>query len=110
MARKQHSNLHKNPNVHHLYLIYDFQEREIYKFGISDKRVNDGITSSRLTRQVMLFNRVAGSKRFVGRIISYPINGRLQARQLEDEWILKFKAKRNRFPRGNENHQFLKKA
>ncbi len=110
MAKKQHSNLHKNPNVHHLYLIYDFQEREIYKFGISDKPVNKDNTSSRLTKQVILYNRVAGSKRFDGRIITYPINGRINARQIEDELILKFKTKYNRFPRGNENHQFLKKA
>jgi len=109
MAKNQHSNLHKNPNVHHLYIIYDFQEREIYKFGISDKPVNDINVSSRLMKQVILYNRVAGSKRFAGRIISYPISGRIKARQLEDEEILKFKAKRNRFPRGNENHQFLKK-
>ena len=109
MPKKQHSNLHKNPNVHHLYIIYDFQERIIYKFGISDKPVNNANISSRLTSQIKLYNRVAGSKRFAGRIISYPIVGRLQARQLEDEWILKFKAKRKRLPRGNENHQFLKK-
>jgi len=110
MPKKKHSNLHENPNVHHLYIIYDFKERIIYKFGISDKPVSKDKSSSRLASQIKLYNRVAGSKRFKGRIISYPVNGRLKARELEDEWILKFIAKHGVCPRGNENHIFLKKA
>jgi hypothetical protein len=52
---------------------------------------------------------VAGWKRFVGRILKYPIEGRLNARRLEDEAILKFQQKHGRFPRGNPDHQFLKR-
>ena len=109
MAKKQHSNLLQNPNTHHLYFIYDFENREIYKFGISDKPVNRKYSSERLSGQVVLYNRVVGWKRFSGRILVYPIRGRLQARQLEDSAILKFKEKHKRFPRGNPKHQFLRK-
>ena len=109
MAKKQHSNLLENPNIHHLYVIYDFENREIFKFGISDKPVNKDYSSTRLVGQIALFNRVAGWKRFAGRILIYPIQGRPKARQLEDEAILKFQQKHGRFPRGNPEHQFLKK-
>ena len=108
MAKKKHSNLLQNPNTHHLYLIYDFENREIYKFGISDKPVNKKYSSKRLLDQVILYNRVVGWKRFAGRILFYPIQGRLKARQLEDAAILKFKEKYKQFPRGNPKHQFLR--
>ena len=108
MAKKKHSNLLQNLNTHHLYIIYDFEQRQIFKFGISDKPVNALYTSARLLRQITLFNKVAGSKRFSGRIINFPIEGRLSARRLEDESILKFRTKHGQFPRGNSNHQFLK--
>jgi len=108
MAKKKHSNLHNNQNIHHLYIIYDYKDRAIFKFGISDKPVNTSKSSSRLDSQITLFNRVNGTERFRGRIISYPIYGRLKARELEDERIREFIDKYQRFPRGNENHVFLK--
>lgn len=108
MAKKKHSNLLQHLNTHHLYIIYDFEQQQIFKFGISDKSVNALYTSSRLFGQITLFNKVAGWKRFSGRIIRFPIQGRLNARRLEDEYILKFKDKYGQFPRGNTNHQFLK--
>jgi len=110
MAKKQHSNLLRNLNTHHLYVIYDFEKRECYKFGISDKPVTQAYSSSRLLGQLTLYNRVVGWKRFAGRILTYPIQGRLQARQLEDELIRRFQQKHGRFPRGNPKHQFLKKG
>ncbi len=108
MAKRRHSNLLDNPNIHHLYLIYDSEQREIFKFGISDNAVNEDYSSTRIDYQLALFNRIAGWKRFIGRILAHPIKGRLNARQLEDEAILKFQKKYGRFPRGNPNHQFLK--
>jgi len=110
MAQSRHSNLLDNPNIHHLYLIYDAEQREIYKFGISDKPVNENYSSARLDYQLALFNRVAGWERFTGRILVHSIRGRLNARRLEDEVILKFRQKHGRFPRGNPKHQFLKES
>lgn len=109
MAQKRHSNLLENPNVHHLYVIYDLERREIFKFGISDTPVSEDRTSGRLDNQLALFNRVAGWKRFTGRILLYLIEGRLNARRLEDDAILKFQRKHGRYPRGNPDHQFLKR-
>lgn len=107
MTKKPHSNLLDNPNLHHLYFIYDYELREVYKFGISDKPINTQNSSSRIDRQVKLFDKVAGSKRFSGRILIRSIQGRLKARQLEDAIILKFERKHGRVPRGNEDHTFL---
>lgn len=59
MGKQKHGNRLNNPNDHHLYGIYDFEEREFYKFGISDEEVQEG-TSSRISNQVNLFNRVVG--------------------------------------------------
>jgi len=109
MAIKKHSNLLQNPNRHHLYAVYDFEKREFCKFGISDKPVKKDFTSARLVSQVVLFNRIAGWKRFAGRILIYSIQGRVQARKFEDEVILKFQKRFGRFPRGNPKHQFLKR-
>ena len=108
MPKKLHSNSLDNPNVHHLYCIYDFEKREIYKFGISDKPIINDRSSVRLMEQITLYNKVTGSKRFSGRILIRSIKGRRFARQAEDNIILKFKHKYGRFPRGNEGHKFLK--
>ena len=106
MAKKKHSNLLQNQNTHHLYTIYDFEQREIYKFGISDTPVIIQNTSARLRDQIKLFNKVTGWQRFSGRLLKYPIQGRFLARKLEDNAILTFHIKHGRFPRRNRNHQF----
>lgn len=103
-----HSNNLNNPNLHHLYCIYDYEKREIYKFGISDKPINDFHSSDRIDEQVTLFNKVVDWERFKGRILIYDIKGRIPIRILEDETILKFLAKHGYLPRGNEGHRFLK--
>ena len=108
MAQKRHSNLLDNPNVHHLYAIYDIRERELFKFGISDSDITADFSSNRLNNQLSLFTRVAGRKRFIGRILIYPIAGRLKARRLEDHAVRRFYKKHGRLPRGNPAHQFLK--
>jgi len=110
MANKPHSNLLSNPDLHHLYGIYDFEKRVFFKFGISDKPIQKNSSSSRIFPQVTLFNRVADSKRFSGRILIYSIQGRRNARKLEDAIILNFKEKYGKFPRGNTHHQFLKES
>lgn len=107
MAKKKHGNRLINPKEHHLYGIYDFKEREFYKFGISDEEVKNG-TSTRITEQVNLFNRVAAWVRFARRILRFPISKRRKARKQEDETILTFQKKHGRLPRGNPKHRFLK--
>ncbi|MEN0003382.1 MAG: hypothetical protein AAF798_04540 [Bacteroidota bacterium] len=107
MAKPNHGNQLNNPNDHHLYGIYDYKEREFYKFGISDEEVKNG-TSSRILDQINLFNRVAGWLRFAGRILLFPISKRREARKQEDTTIHAFKKKYGRLPRGNPKHRFLK--
>lgn len=103
-----HSNNLNNPNLHHLYCIYDYETREIYKFGISDKPINGVHSSDRIDEQVTLFNKVVDWKRFKGRILIYDVKGRVPIRILEDKAILKFMAKHGYLPRGNDDHRFLK--
>ncbi|MEL6720658.1 MAG: hypothetical protein AAFP82_18280 [Bacteroidota bacterium] len=107
MAKDKHSNRLDNPNLHHLYFIYDFEEKEIYKFGISDKPVNTNNSSARLEEQIKLYNQVTGSPRFSGKILIKSIQGRRKARIKEDDLILKYEEKHGKRPRGNENHVFL---
>lgn len=107
MSKTKHSNRLDNPNLHHLYFIYDFEMREIYKFGISDKPVNARNSSTRLEEQTKLYNKVAGLPRFSGKILIKSIQGRQKARILEDEVILKYEKKHGKFPRGNADHIFL---
>lgn len=107
MAVQKHSNRLDNTNLHHLYFIYDFEWKEIYKFGISDKPINEANSSARLDEQIRLYNKVTGASRFSGKILIQSIQGRREARVLEDEVILKYQKKHGKFPRGNMDHVFL---
>lgn len=96
-----HGNSHQNLKPHHLYAIDDTEESDIYKFGVSDKPIeNDGL-SARVREQVDLFNNVVGWVRFVGRIILKGIQGKKKAEQIEDEYIEAYRKKHKRKPRGN---------
>jgi hypothetical protein len=96
-----HGNNHKNDKEHHLYEIYDKEDEEIYKYGISDKPIGKDGLSSRLRDQLALFNNVVGWLRFVGEIILTGIAGRKKAEDIEDEYIDKHEEEHGHRPRGN---------
>ena len=98
-----HRNSHQNEDPHHLYEIYDKQEEETFKYGISSDEIDeegDGL-SNRIRRQLNLFNLAAGWLRYFARILIINIPGRKVAEQIEDEFIDSFIDKHGRNPRGN---------
>ncbi len=96
-----HGNSYQNKKIHHIYIIYDKQEDEIYKYGISHDSIDADGLSSRLRDQLDLFNRIAGWSRFYGEIIVQNIEGRLAARQQEQALINAFKTIHGKRPTGN---------
>jgi len=96
-----HGNSHQNKKPHHLYEIFDEQEEETYKFGISADEIDANDSSDRLRNQLKLFNLVANAIRFVGRILVRNIPGRESAERVEDDYIEDYVNKYGKRPRGN---------
>lgn len=98
-----HRNSHQNENPHHLYEIYDKQNEETFKYGISSDPIDedgDGL-SNRIRRQLTIFNLAAGWLRYFARILIKNIPGRKMAEKVEDEFIDSFEEKHGSMPRGN---------
>ena len=77
-----HGNSNQNDKPHHLYEIWDKKEDDVFKFGISDKPIDeeDGL-SSRVRDQVYLMNLSENWLRFFGRILKRDIANRILAKQ-----------------------------
>ena len=96
-----HGNSLANNNPHHLYVIRDEAQGDIFKFGISDDPIDwDGI-SKRMRTQIDFLNRAVGFARFSGEVLSKNIAGRAKAKELEDEHIDRYFEEQGRKPRGN---------
>ena len=96
-----HGNSLKNKKKHHVYVIVDKQEDDIYKYGISHDPIDADGLSDRLRDQLDLYNRIAGWSRFYAEILHYEIDGRLAARQIEQTLIRGYKQMHGRRPAGN---------
>jgi len=96
-----HGNSHRNKNPHHLYEIWDQQDEEIFKYGISDDLVEADGQSARLRDQLNLFNLIANFLRFVGKVLRTDILGRSEAERIENEHIAHYKQQYGKRPRGN---------
>lgn len=96
-----HGNSHQNQKPHHLYEIFDEHEDEVFKYGISADEIDADGTSDRLRKQLKLFNLVANTLRFIGKILIRNIPGREAAEQIEDEHVLEHEKKHGKRPRGN---------
>ena len=98
----KHGNSNENNNPHHLYEIGDRKEDDVYKYGISDKPIEeeDGL-SSRVRDQVYQLNLPENWLRFTGRILIKNIANRLLAKELEREHIKSYVEKNGKRPRGN---------
>ncbi|TXB63788.1 hypothetical protein [Phaeodactylibacter luteus] len=97
----KHGNSLDNEKEHHLYAIHDRKEKDIFKYGISDKPIGKDGYSSRMREQINFLNAAVGIIRYVGEILIKGIIGRKKARQLEDEHIKAYERKKGRKPRGN---------
>jgi len=71
-----HRNSHKNKSPHHLYEIYDKQEEEVFKYGISSDNIEEDGLSYRIRRQLRILNLAAGWVRYFARILLEGIAGR----------------------------------
>ena len=96
-----HGNSKKSKRKHHLYAIHDKEEKDIFKYGISDKPIDEDGYSSRMREQVDYLNRAVGVLRFFGKILIRGILGRKKANQIEDEHVDAYREKHGRNPRGN---------
>ncbi|MBK7936111.1 MAG: hypothetical protein IPJ82_03140 [Lewinellaceae bacterium] len=96
-----HGNSRDNPKAHHLYVIYDTEENDIFKYGISDKPIGEDGYSRRMREQIDYLNRAVGWMRYSAEILQRNVPGRAKARQLEDEYIAVYEEKHARTPRGN---------
>ncbi len=96
-----HRNSHKNKSPHHLYEIYDKQEEEVFKYGISSDNIEEDGLSYRIRRQLRILNLAAGWVRYFARILLEGIAGRKKAEEIEDEFIKNYEDEHGRMPRGN---------
>ena len=96
-----HGNSRTNKKKHHLYHIFDQEEKDIFKYGISDKPIGQDGQSSRMREQVNYLNRAVGWLRYIAKILINGISGRIKARELENEYVDAYEKKHGRRPRGN---------
>lgn len=101
-SNKIHGNSHANKDLHHLYEIWDNQDGEVFKYGISKDPIGADGLSKRLRLQLNLYNLIAGFIRYIGRILIFNIDGKEKAERLEDEYIDTFVEQYGRMPKGNQ--------
>lgn len=100
-----HGNSKQNPNEHHLYALYDTEENDIFKYGISDKPIGKDGYSKRMREQVDFLNRAVGWGRYFAVVLVKNITGRDKALQIENDYINAYREKYGRNPRGNIENQ-----
>ena len=96
-----HGNSIQNDKKHHLYVIYDSEEDDVFKYGISDKPIAANGYSRRMTEQEDYLNRAVGWSRYSAIILINEIDGRVKALEYEDQYITAYYNKYGRNPRGN---------
>jgi hypothetical protein len=98
---RTHGNSMQNDKEHHLYVIYDSLEDDVFKYGISDKPIAANDYSRCMTEQEDYLNRAVGWSRYKAYILVKHIDGRVMALKLEDQYIKTYHAENGRNPRGN---------
>jgi URI fold toxin 2 len=96
-----HKNSYLNPLPHHLYQIIDKIDDDVFKYGISCEPIGADGMSDRMRKQVNFLNLVDDWERFFAVIILYDIQGKIEAKQIETEYIRLYELKNGRKPRGN---------
>lgn len=98
-----HGNSKQNEKEHHLYAIYDKEDNDVFKYGISDKSIGEDGYSKRMREQVDYLNRAVGWIRYFAEVLLRGIIGKAKARQLEDDYIDVYRETHGHNPRGNVN-------
>lgn len=96
-----HGNSKHNEKEHHLYAIYDKEDNDVFKYGISDKPIGEDEYSKRMHEQVDYLNRAVGWIRYFAEVLLRGIIGKAKARQLEDDYIDAYREQHGQNPRGN---------
>ncbi len=96
-----HGNSHQNISFHLIYEIWDSQEEEVFKFGITDDKIEPDGLPKRVRKQLQLLNLAVGWERYSARIVITDIPGREVAERTEDDFMDDFELKFGRRPRGN---------
>jgi hypothetical protein len=96
-----HGNSLLNKKRHHVYVIYDKENDDIYKYGISHDPIEADGLSARLRDQLDLFNRIADWSRFYAEILYRDLQGRVAAREIEQRLIREYKDLHGYRPKGN---------
>lgn len=104
-----HRNSNENDEPHHLYEIWDEQEKEVYKYGISSDPIEADGQSKRVREQVQDMNLIVGWLRYWAHVIQTFIINRVIAKQIEYEYMDAFEEKYGRLPRGNRKRNRKKK-
>ncbi len=100
-----HGNSKENPKSHHLYEIFDKEQDDVFKYGISDNSFGADGLSKRIRRQLSLMNTIAGLVRYFANILLRDIPGKREASKIEDEHIEAYRQKFGHPPRGNPGRQ-----
>ena len=98
---RNHRNSYENEEKHHLYVIIDRLNDDVFKYGISCKSIDKDGTSSRMREQVNLLNRIDKWSRFYAKILISDIEGRKEAKLLEAQYIQVHEKIYGEKPRGN---------
>lgn len=96
-----HDNSHLNDKPHHLYEIWDNEEIEVFKFGVSANLIGADGLSKRIRVQLETLNLAANYIRYTAQILLIDIPGRAEAERIERERIESFREKYGQKPRGN---------
>ena len=96
-----HGNSYLNKKLHHVYVIFDKEKDDIYKYGISHDPIESDGLSARLRDQLDLFNRIAGWSRFYAEILHDNLQGRVKACEIEQQLIRDYKNLYGYRPTGN---------
>lgn len=84
-----------------MYEIWDKKEGEVYKYGISDKPIEEDGLSGRVRDQVYHMNLTENWVRYFGRVLVRDISNRILAKQMEKACIEACIKEHGRRPRGN---------
>ena len=103
-----HSNSNQNDKPHHLYEIWDVEEEEVFKYGISSDPIEEDGLSKRIREQMQVLNLGAGWLRYLARILLTDLRNRIEAKRIEDEYMDAFEERNDRLPRGNLKRNYKK--
>jgi hypothetical protein len=90
----EHGNSNLNNKPHHLYEIRDSINDEVFKYGISHHPIDADGLSKRMRLQV-------NWDIFFARIVMVDIDGRIEAKRIEKQYIQDYKQLHGSKPRGN---------